>query len=142
MSPDESVSKAVELYPDLVAINSEGGLTPLVYKLDTALVASYLIKMFIEADFSAQSLLMEYEQAKPNMSGHQKEELWDNFRIANQVAAILKEIIDNSKHVILSLPESIKNDSDTLQEYLEGSRDPEGLRSAITHWVEGRFREQ
>ena len=76
------------------------------------------------------------------MSGHQKEELWDNFRIANQVAAILKEIIDNSKHVILSLPESIKTNSDTLEEYLEGSRDPEGLRSAITHWVEGRFREQ
>lgn len=142
MSPDESVRKAVELYPDLVAINCDGALTPLIYKLDTALVASYLIKTFVEADFSAQSLLRQYEEASPNMSRHEKEELWDRFRTANQVAGLLKTIIDDSKDVVLSLPEAIQTNSDTLEEYVLDSRDPEGLRNAIARWVEGRFRDQ
>lgn len=142
MSPNESVRKAAQAYPDLVAINSDGGLTPLIYKLDTALVASYVVKTFIEADISAQSLLDEYENSSPSMSKHQKEELWDKFRIANQTAAILKQIIEDSKDVIVSLPEAIQAKSETLDEYVQGSRDPDGLRNAIKSWIQQRYRDQ
>lgn len=137
MTNDDFIRKAAQQYSDLVAMNSEGGLTPLVYKLDNAMATSLLIKTFVEADMTAQALLEEYETTEPNMSQSQKEALWERFSFSNQVAGLLKMIIEDSKDVILTLPEALRQNPENIDGYVAASENPEGLRKAIERWLDG-----
>lgn len=139
MNDEDRLREVAKQYSDIVAINAEGALTPLIYKLDTSLLASYVIKTFVEADTTAQSLLWEYENKTSNLTQTEKEDLWDRFRHSNQIAAVLKQLIEDSKDVIVALPEAIKSSPDRLEEYVEDSRDPEGLKGVIQRWIEDRF---
>jgi len=133
MTNDDFIREAAKQYSDLVAMNSEGGLTPLVYKLDNAMATSLLIKTFVEADMTAQTLLEEYEKTKPDMPQSQKEALWERFSFSNQVAGLLKMIIEESKDVILTLPEAMRRNPENIDDYVAGKgiENPEDLRKAI-----------